>query len=166
LGRTLPELGGSLFADVVLGKVSGRPPALDLDAEAALQSFLVEASANDLLAAAHDCSDGGLAVALAECAIAGGTGFTVALPDGGLAPHVALFSESASRTVVAAVPGREGDLEDLAAASRVPLLRIGLTGGSALEFAGLFSVDLSDALLEHESAIPRLMRGTALAEER
>ena len=157
LGRTLPELGGSLFAEAVLGRLSGRPPTLDLDAEARLQALLVEAARQDLLACAHDCSDGGLGVTLAESALAGGMGFTAGLPDGGLEPHVALFSESASRAVVAPRLGREGELEDLASGHDVPLERIGLTGGSGLDFAGLFSVSLSDALVVHEGAIPRLM---------
>src|SRR5439155_2100622 len=102
VGRTLPELGGSEFAEVVLNKVSGRPPALDLDAEARVHRFLQEAARADLLASAHDCSDGGLAVALAESALSGGIGCTVTVPDGELPAHVALFSESASRAVVTA----------------------------------------------------------------
>jgi phosphoribosylformylglycinamidine synthase subunit PurL len=156
LGRTLPELGGSEFAEVVLGKVTGRPPALDLDAEARLHRMLHECARQDLLASAHDCSDGGLAMALAEAAIAGGIGFTVAVP-GDLQPHVALFSESASRAVVTARPGREADVEQLAAVHQVPIDRLGLTGGSRLELAGLFEMPLSDAVVEFEGAIPRLM---------
>jgi phosphoribosylformylglycinamidine synthase len=163
LGLTLPELGGSEYADSVLGKVSGRPPALDLDAEARLQRVLQECARQDLLGSSHDLSDGGLAVALAESAIAGSLGFTVAVAGDELEPHVALFSESASRALVTAKPGREGDVEQLAAVHQVPVTRLGLTGGSRLEFADLFDVALSDAVVVHEGAIPRLMSTQRLA---
>jgi phosphoribosylformylglycinamidine synthase len=159
LGRTLPELGGSQYAEVVLGKVSGRPPGLDLEAEARLVRFLHQSGRQDLLASAHDLSDGGLGTALAECAMAGGLGFTVAVPDRGLPPHLALFSESASRAVITARPGREADVEQLASVHQVPIARIGLTGGSRLEFAGLFDLPLDDALVVYEGAIPKLMSG-------
>jgi phosphoribosylformylglycinamidine synthase subunit PurL len=157
LGATGPELGGSELADVVLGLVTGRPPELDLDAEARLHALLHECAGRDLLASCHDCSDGGLAVALAECAIAGGTGFTVAPATDGLSPVAALFSESASRAVVTPRPGREGELESLASRTGVPLARLGLTGGHRLRFEGLFEVDLSDATVVHEAAIPTAM---------
>lgn len=162
LGETRPELGGSQYAEVVLGKVSGRPPALDLEAEVRLHRLLRECAAGDLVASAHDLSDGGLAVALAESAVAGGVGFTVSVPDRGLPPHLALFSESASRAVVTARLGREADLEELAAAHRVPIVRLGITGGPRLRFEGLFEVDLSDAVVVYEGAIPALMSGRPL----
>jgi phosphoribosylformylglycinamidine synthase len=160
LGRTLNELGGSEFAEVVLGKVAGRPPVLDLEAEAALHRLLVEASRSDVLASAHDCSDGGLAVALTESAIAGGLGFTVTLPDAPTS-QAAMFSESASRCVVTSRPGQDSALAALAARHRVPLARLGTTGGGRLRFGRLFEMDLSDALVIHEGAIPRLMSGAA-----
>jgi phosphoribosylformylglycinamidine synthase len=164
LGTTRPELGGSQFAEVVLRTVSGRPPALDLDAEGRLHRLLQEGARRDVFASCHDLSDGGLAVGLAESAIAGRVGFTVALPeDGGLAPHVALFSESASRALVTARPGQEGEVERLAAAHRVPVARLGLTGGARLEFVGAFEVPLEDAILSFETAIPSLMRGAAVS---
>ena len=163
LGSTHPELGGSEFADAVLGKVTGVPPALDLEAEARLHEFLQECARQILLASSHDLSDGGLAVALAESAMAGGVGFTVAAPADGLAPHVALFSESASRALVTARDGREGDVEEMAAIRGVPITRLGLTGGSRIEFTGLFDIALSDALVVYEGAIPRLMSGAHLA---
>jgi phosphoribosylformylglycinamidine synthase len=166
LGRTLRELGASELAEVVLGKVSGRPPNLDLEAEARLHRLLHECARQDLLTSAHDCSDGGLAVAMAECAIAGGLGFSVALPDGDLSPSEALFSESASRVVVTVRPGREAEFEQAASIHRVPLSRLGQTGGSRLNFEGLCDVDLSDAVVVHEGTIPRLMASSSLAGER
>ena len=102
LGETFAELGGSEFADVVLGVISGRPPALDLERERALLDLLHEAASDDLLASAHDCSDGGLAVTLAEQAILSWHGFVVTVP--GDLPR--RCSESASRAVVAVAAER------------------------------------------------------------
>ncbi|MEX2203537.1 MAG: phosphoribosylformylglycinamidine synthase subunit PurL [Actinomycetota bacterium] len=158
LGETFPELGGSEFAEAVLGAVSGRPPALDVDRERRLHGLLIEGARLDLLRSAHDCGDGGLAVALAESAIAGHTGFAVSLP-GDLPLHVALFAESASRAVVAVAAERGSELEDLAVAMRVPIARIGETGGPRLVFDGLAEVTLEEAAAVYEEAIPKLLAG-------
>jgi phosphoribosylformylglycinamidine synthase len=158
LGETLPDLGGSEFAEVVLGKVAGRPPALDLDRERALHALLQEGARDDLLASAHDCSDGGLAVALAESAIAGGTGFAVTLP-GDLPDHVTLFSESASRAVVSVRPADAEALESLASRHHTPFARIGETGGPRMAFDDLFEVTVAEARAVHEDTIPRLLGG-------
>jgi phosphoribosylformylglycinamidine synthase len=164
VGRTLPELGGSEFAEIVLGKVTGRPPAIDLAVERRLQALLYECARQDLLAACHDLSDGGLAVALAESAIAGGVGFTVSVPAGGGPPaHLGLFSESASRAVAVPRAGRDQELEALAAVHDVPIARLGFTGGHRLRFEGVLDVELSDAVVVYEGAIPTLMASRALA---
>ncbi|MGH2724289.1 MAG: phosphoribosylformylglycinamidine synthase subunit PurL [Actinomycetota bacterium] len=156
LGETFPELGGTEYAEAVLGKVSGRPPGLDLAREAALHRLLVEGARADLLASAHDCSDGGLAVALAESATAGDTGFAVTLP-GDLPAHVALFSESASRAVVSVQPERAEPFDDLAAELEVPFARIGETGGPRMVFDDLFEMAVAEARDIDESVLPGLM---------
>jgi phosphoribosylformylglycinamidine synthase len=158
LGETFPELGGSELAEVALGVVAGRPPALDLDRERALHRLLVEAARSDLLASAHDCGDGGLGVALAESAIAGRTGFAVALP-GDLPPHVALFSESASRAVVSVARDRAFRLEDMAASLHVPFSRLGETGGPRMVIDAVTELSLEDATAAHEDALPKLLAG-------
>jgi len=156
LGETFPELGGSEFADVVLGTIAGRPPALDLERERALHTLLHEGARADLLAAAHDCGDGGLAVALAEQAILGGHGFAVTFA-GDLPPHVALFSESASRAVVAVAPERLDALEELAAGHGVPFTTIGETGGPRIVLDGLLETTVEELRDVYEGALPRLM---------
>ena len=156
LGETFPELGGSEFAEVVLGVVAGRPPALDLDRERALHALLQEAAGADLLGAAHDCGDGGLAVTLAEQAILGSHGFAVTIP-GDLPAHVALFSESASRAVVAVAPERVDALTDLAGALGVPIATIGETGGPRVVFDGSFEATVHELRDAYQSAIPRLL---------
>jgi phosphoribosylformylglycinamidine synthase subunit PurL len=154
LGETFPELGGSEFAETILGKVSGHPPGLDLEREAGLVALLVEAAG--LLASAHDCSEGGLAVALAESALAGDCGFAVALP-GDLPPRLALFSESASRAVVSLERHRAAELESLAAGREVPFARLGESGGEVMVFEDLLEIPVARAREVYESAIPQLM---------
>src|SRR5262245_50882311 len=117
---------------VVHGKVTGRPPRLDLDVEKQLQATVLDAAAADLLRSAHDCSDGGLAVALAECAFRGeepGLGGRFDLP-GSLRPDVLLFSESPSRMVVTSRD--EAHLRAAAHRHGVPCARLGTVGGDHL----------------------------------
>ena len=156
LGETFAELGGSEFAEVVLGQVSGMPPALDLSKERALLELLVAAAGDALLASAHDCGDGGLAVALAEAAIANGHGFAVSVPTD-LPPHVALFSESASRVVVAVEQVNEDAFGALAARHGVPVARIGETGGPRAVIEGAIDVEVAGLAEVWETAIPRLL---------
>jgi phosphoribosylformylglycinamidine synthase len=156
LGESFAELGGSEFAESVLGVVGGTAPALDLEAERRLQDLLREAAAGDLLASAHDCSDGGVSVALSECAILGGHGFAVTL-DGDMPPHVLLFGESASRVVVSVAPEREGSLRGLAATRGVPFRRLGETGGPRAVIDGYVDATVADLTDAWERAIPRLL---------
>ena len=158
LGETFAELGGSEFAEAVLGTVAGRPPALDLERERRLHGLLIEGARSDLFESAHDCAEGGIAVALAESAIAGRTGFAASLP-GDVPAHVGLFSESASRAVVSVVPERANELEDTAEAMQVPWFRLGETGGPNVVFDGLFEMDVTEIADQYEGAIPELLAG-------
>ena len=138
LGAPGGTLGGSEYLKVMHGLVRGVPPDLDLEAERSLQQLVVELAAAGRLLSAHDCSDGGLAVALAECAFgSGGTGFDVTVPGSGGrdGPAVALYGESASQVVVSM---RETDADPVrtrAAAAGVPAQALGRTGGARLRFA-------------------------------
>jgi phosphoribosylformylglycinamidine synthase len=156
LGETFAELGGSEFAETVLGVVAGRPPALDLGKERALQLLLGAAAEEDLLMSGHDCGDGGLAIALAESAIEGGHGFAVTVP-GDLPPHVAFFSESASRAIVSLTSENEERLGALAGEYGVPLARLGETGGPRAVFDGLLEITVDELRDVFEGAIPRLL---------
>ena len=160
LGETFGELGGSEFAESLLGVVAGSPPAIDLAREHALHELLQEAAREDLLESAHDCGDGGLGVALAEAAIEGGNGFAVTVASD-LPGHVALFSESASRAVVSLGPEHEDRLAELASAHGVPLSRLGETGGPRVVFDGMFETTVEELREVFETAIPRLMQEPA-----
>jgi phosphoribosylformylglycinamidine synthase len=153
LGRTAPEFGGSLWAQVTHGHLGGLPPAADLAAERDLAALLVAAAGASLLLAAHDLADGGLAVALAECCLAGGTGATVRLPG---AAFSYLFSESAARAVVAVRPGREAEFRGMCERRGVPAAAIGATGGDSLEVAGSFVIPLDELAEAHRGTLPRL----------
>jgi len=144
LGTTGEDLGGSELLKVVHGKIAGRPPRLDLDAEKRLHALLAEGAARGILRSAHDASEGGLAVTLAECAFRGeepGLGGRFDLP-GGLRPDVLLFSETPSRAVV--TTRDELRTAELARRHGVPWARIGVVGGGRLTLVagGATLVDL------------------------
>jgi phosphoribosylformylglycinamidine synthase subunit PurL len=132
LGETYNELGGSEFLNSIHGVVKGEPPRIDLAKERALIDVLVSASGAGLLRSAHDCSDGGIAITLAESAFdAAGIGCEVDLNDVGTA-EATLFSESASRAVVTAAREHVERVLELAQKHAVPARVIGRTGGTRL----------------------------------
>ena len=153
LGATADECGGSAGAQVAHGHRGGRPPAVDLAAERSLGVLLAGAAQAGLLEAAHDISDGGLAIALAESCLAGGHGCRVSLPGD---PFVMLFSESAARVVVAVRPGSEAEFAGLCAVHGVPAQALGVVGGDDLEITGEFSVSLAELAAAHRQALPAL----------
>ncbi len=154
LGETRPEFGGSLWAWVTHGHLGGRPPEVDFAAEQRLARVLVTAARRGLLQASHDLSDGGLAVALAESCLAGGTGCSVTLPGD---PFTFLFSESAARAIVAVAPGAEKEFAVLCADQAQPAFIIGVTGGPSLEVDGAFEISLAELAAVHTQALPALL---------
>jgi phosphoribosylformylglycinamidine synthase II len=153
LGRTGAEFGGSAWAHVLHGHLGGRPPAPDLDAERRLAGLLAAAAAAGLLSAAHDLSDGGLAVALAESCLRGRVGCLVRLPGD---PFTALFSESAGRAIVAVRPGAEASFDALCVAHGVPFSAIGQVGGDELVVEGCFAIPLDELAAVHTRTLPAL----------
>ncbi len=130
----LTAFGSSEFARVVLGGIWGRPPALDLDAEASLHQLLIELGWRKFIHSARDVSDGGIAVALAQATFAKGIGATVEQDPSLLAhPLFGLFAEPASTVIVTADSGVVAEIEKLAAEYKFLSARIGTTGGSRLE---------------------------------
>ena len=159
LGETRPEFSGSAWADVVHEHLGGLPPKVDLAAEAALGEVLATAAERDLAVAAHDLSDGGLGVALAESALRGGKGLRVEL-DGDA--FTELFSESGARAIVAVEPGQEEEFVALAGEHGVPITQIGTVGGDSLTVThpgGVVEVALADLRTSYEAAIPAVMDG-------
>jgi phosphoribosylformylglycinamidine synthase len=134
LGRTREELGGSEYLKTVHGLTRGTPPWIDLKLEQAVQSCCIAAIERGLLRSAHDISDGGLGVTLAECCISG--------PEKPLGVRIEtremirgdalLFSESQSRIVVSLAEQDLPQLEDIASQYNVPMQAIGTVGGTRL----------------------------------
>ncbi len=176
LGATRDEIGASEYLAVVRGVEAGRVPALDLGAEARLCELLWTAASKGVLSSAHDASEGGLAAALAECAIAGARGASLAVDDAandhGLTPDRFLFSESGARAVVSVSPSVLDAFLAFAAKLDVPAAVVGRVGGDrlqiefgpALDGAGAGdvapSLDISVGELSaaYEEAIPCVMQ--------
>jgi phosphoribosylformylglycinamidine (FGAM) synthase-like enzyme len=155
LGATAAELGGSEWA-ARHGLMSGRPPVADLQVGAALHDVVRALVAERVVSSVHDCSEGGLAVTLAEMAIQGDVGFRVdlALAPGDAGPIAACFSESASRVVVAAEAPRVAEILSRAADAGVAAAEIGRSGGDRLIADAVFDVSLADAAHAWRDAIP------------
>ncbi len=133
-GETTDELGGSEYLKTILGAILGLPPALDLEREKALHAFTREAAAREWLRSAHDLSEGGLGVAIAESLFGQMgeiVGATISMECPGRADTL-LFSEGQSRMLLSISPERAEDLESLADGVGVPLSRLGVTGGEKL----------------------------------
>ncbi|HOF88470.1 MAG TPA: phosphoribosylformylglycinamidine synthase subunit PurL, partial [Armatimonadota bacterium] len=129
VGVTRPELGGSEYLAVQHGLEAGMPPALDLNAEVAVQHVVLEAIRRGLVASAHDCAEGGLAVTLAESAIAGNLGVSVALTSVEGRADMALFAESQSRIVISFDQRQTHALAALAEEMGADFHLIGSVGG-------------------------------------
>jgi phosphoribosylformylglycinamidine synthase subunit PurL len=133
LGPAAVSFGGSEYLRRLHGRVAGTLAPLDLDVERRVQAAVQAAVDAGLVTAAHDCSDGGLAVALAEGCISGpqAVGATVILPEDGRA-DVQLFGEGPSRVLVTVDPARTRQFEALMAEATIPWHWIGTTGGERL----------------------------------
>ncbi len=128
LGSSGDEFGGSAYQRLLYGVEAGRPPAVDLGAEAALCALLRRARRSGWLSGCHDLAEGGLIVALAECAMAWGLGMRGSF-DGG---PLSLFSEGQGRAIVTASPARVEEVLGSAEALGVAASDIGEVGGDRL----------------------------------
>jgi len=135
LGKTREDLGGSEYLKVLQHREQGSPPFLSLDIEKALQDFALKVIHEGLVQSAHDCSDGGLAVALAECCVSGpraAQGAVVKLGLGSLRRDALLFGESQSRIILSTRPTAVESILSRAAEAGVPAAQIGTVGGGRL----------------------------------
>jgi phosphoribosylformylglycinamidine synthase len=135
LGSTREDLGGSEYVKIVHAREQGSPPYLSLEAEKAVHECVLALIREGLVQSAHDCSDGGLAVALAESCISGPDrrlGAVVGLSPGRLRTDALLFGETQSRVVLSAKPGHRQAILDQAARLGVPAAVIGAVGGESL----------------------------------
>ena len=138
LGETAEDLGGTEYLRAVHYREQGIPPSLNLARERALQELVRAAIDRGLVRSAHDCSEGGLAVALAECAMASenqGLGATIVLESEGLRTDSLLFSETQSRIILSASPEAPATIHRMAEESGVPCADIGMVTGDRMTVA-------------------------------
>ena len=135
LGATREDLGGTEYLKVLHAREQGSPPYLNLETEKSAQDCVLRLIRSGLVQSAHDCSDGGLAVALAECCMSGPgprRGAVVRLSPGRLRKDAVLFGESQSRIVLSSKPSDRQAILDQAAQLGVPAAVIGAVGGASL----------------------------------
>jgi phosphoribosylformylglycinamidine synthase subunit PurL len=160
LGTTADEFGGSAWTQLAHDHLGGLPPAVDLDAERRLGEILVNASRQGLVEAAHDLSEGGLAVALAEASLRNGVGARIWLDEvcgrDGVDVFTLLFSESAGRAIVAVPRSEQVRFSDLCTSRGFAYASIGVVEDEAraLEVQGQFVLPLDELRTAHTSTLP------------
>jgi phosphoribosylformylglycinamidine synthase len=154
IGETRGWLGQSVYLRDICGREEGAPPPVDLAAERQHGEFVRTLIRDGLVTAAHDLSDGGLLVALAEMAMASRIGAVLEAPPGAPA-HAFWFGEDQARYVVTA---KDAEIvAQRAKAAGVPLLRLGATGGRVLAVAGERPLPIGDLLSRFEDWLPAYM---------
>jgi phosphoribosylformylglycinamidine synthase len=154
IGATTGELGSSLYLREILGREEGAPPPVDLAAERRNGDLVRRLIAEGRIAACHDLSDGGLLIGLAEMAMAGDMGATIALPAGA-APLGFLFGEDQARYLVATA--EPAAVLAVAEAAGAPALLLGRTGGAALTLEGFGAISIAELRTINEAWLPRYM---------
>lgn len=156
LGDTAPGLGGSEYLHSIHDIVKGSPVPVDYDRERRLQQFLRALVVSDTVTGIHDVSDGGLAVAVAEMALAADLGARVSLGTDDRRNDIRWFGECASRALAAAPPAQRSTIENVAFSSGVPVLRLGNAGGDALVLGRSPAVSLQELRSASSRALERI----------
>ncbi len=158
LGETRGHLGQSLYLRELHGREEGAPPPVDLAAERLVGNFVRGQIGDKKLNACHDLSDGGLVVALAEMALAGGLGATLEAPEPLPCPlHAWLFGEDQGRYLVATAAPEA--LLAAAQAAGVAAIQVGRAGGDTLTLPGGGTISLAELRQVHEAWLPGYMNG-------
>ena len=160
IGDTAGWLGQSSYLATICGREEGAPPPVDLAIEKRNGDFVRGLISTGRVTAVHDLSDGGLAVALAEMAMAGGIGAAISDLPAGLA-HAVLFGEDQARYLVTCSSNEAAAIASQAAAQGVPGAMIGATGGDALTLPGVEPISLAELAAAHEAWLPAYMAGKA-----
>jgi phosphoribosylformylglycinamidine synthase II len=173
LSKCRNELGGSEYLAHCHGVEAGAPPHLDMNLELNVQRLVLAAIRRGLVKSAHDVAEGGLAVALAECCIAGRIGANLEISGAivermteteTVRPDAVMFGESQSRVILSVAPENLDALQQMAALVNVPMAALGQVGGERMVLhspAPQLTVIVSSAVNELEwayrGALPRLM---------
>jgi phosphoribosylformylglycinamidine synthase len=159
IGVNEPDLGGSEYLWTIHGKVAGRPPHVDFAREKAVQNAVRTCVRRSLVQSAHDVSEGGIAMALAECSLASPRGFigSKVKLDEDLRPDLLLFGEQGARIVVSVKPENVEAVIAIARELGAPAKAIGTVGGRSLEVEGLLTVDLPDLHGKWMNALEKML---------
>jgi phosphoribosylformylglycinamidine synthase II len=161
------EFGSSEYAKEILGALWGYPPELDIEKEATLQRALIDMIQAELVESAHDCADGGLAVALVECSLPAGVGVSVTLPKAQTALEYMLFAEDASRVVISCDPTHLPRIQQVAAEYGVFTDVLGETGSDKFEISvdgqPVISATVAELRDAYEDALEKALRSENLA---
>jgi phosphoribosylformylglycinamidine synthase II len=156
------EFGSSEYAKAILGELWGFPPALELEGEAALQKAIVELIGAGLIESAHDCSEGGLAVALAESSFSKAIGCALSVSSQGVASEFVLFGEDASRIVISCDPANVVRIQEVAAQHGISADVLGETVSGKIEIKVddriAVSAEAAELRDEFEGALERALR--------
>ena len=156
------EFGSSEYVKEILGTIWGYPPHLDLEREAALQKAVIELIQLGMVESVHDCSDGGVAVALAEKTFAKGIGARVNLISGGLPGEFVLFGEDASRILLSCDAGQVRTIQEVAGQLGVVAEVMGETGSDRVEISVdgdlVISVTVAELSAGYEGALEAALR--------
>ncbi|MCM2271997.1 MAG: phosphoribosylformylglycinamidine synthase subunit PurL [candidate division Zixibacteria bacterium] len=159
IGVNKEELGGSEYLHTVLGRTRGPVPSLDLSFEKRIQDAVLTVIRSGMVKSAHDVSDGGLAISLAECCISDREhpiGATVELSDK-FRPDCLLFGETQSRVIVSVGNSRLNEFERVISTANVPYTRIGRVGGRRLIISGYIDQPISLLADAYYDAMPHFM---------
>ncbi len=157
VGKTNGHLGQSVYLRDICGQEAGPPPPVDLKVERANGDAVRMLITKGMVSAVHDCSDGGLAVALAEMAMAAGFGAEVKLPSGD--EFEIGFGEDQARYVLTCPAEQAEAVIAAVEAAGAPVAKLGLTGGDALTFTGLGTISVAQLKAAHEGWLPGYMAG-------
>ncbi|MCK2052601.1 phosphoribosylformylglycinamidine synthase subunit PurL [Methylobacterium sp. 37f] len=157
IGETAGWLGQSVYLSVIAGREEGAPPPVDLAVERRNGDFVRGLITAGLVDTVHDLSDGGLAVALAEMAMAGGIGAALPQVPPGMPAHAYLFGEDQARYLLAVDPETAPDLLYSASAQGVPAVVVGVTGTDHLTLPHGETISVADLRETHEGWLPAYM---------
>ena len=157
IGADRKGLGATEYLKVIHGLTTGDSPELDIDFEVKLQNALLEAIQSGLITAAHDISDGGLSIALAEMCIFGKMGATVDLSVVGGNTHEVLFSEAQSGIVISVDAANFDQVMTHFEDADIPAYKLGEAGGYDLLISGLDALEVAEMASIHDSVIPNAM---------
>ena len=161
IGTTAGWLGQSIYLRDICGREDGAPPPVDLVQEKRTGDFVRQLIRSGQVDTVHDCSDGGIGLALAEMAMAGCIGAEITAMPEGMPLHAFLFGEDQGRYLIAVDEDVAADILYEAGAIGIPAVTLGVTGGDSLILPGQQAISVKRLKAAHESWLPDYMAGKA-----